>query len=159
MSYAHARLAIFSIVTALSLSSTPAFAQDEGFVFLPAFLSSTTSYGGVTTSGIGTTVAVVWLMTSSRASAYLELYLRQNHAQVEQTLSLGGGQASQDLAHFFGVSPQHYPAFATTLRQERHTLLALAAPQAPRAELFIAHVTKTMLAHHALRHDVPTSAR
>lgn len=159
MSYARVRLALFGIIAACALSSAPAFAQDEGVVFVPTFLSSTTSYGGVTTSGIGTTVAVVWIMTPSRASAHLELYLRHNHAQVEQALSLGGDQASQDLAHFFGVSPQHYPAFAKTLRQERQALLALAAPEAPRAAQFIAHVTKTMLAHHALRHDVPTSAR
>lgn len=147
------------VITALTLTPTLVFAQNSGDNAAGALILSTTTYSPGTTTGIGTTVAVIWLLSSSNANAHLELYLRHNHAQVEQALSLGGGQASQDLAHFFGVSPQHYPAFAMTLRQERQTLLSLAAPEAPRAAQFIAHVTKTMLAHHALRHDVPTSAR
>lgn len=151
---------ILSALTLFTFSPALAQAQDNdgGFV-LPNVLSSSTSYASGTTTGLGTTAVVIWLLTSSSSTAHLELYLRQNRPQVEQALMLGAGQASQDLAHFFGVSADNYPAFATMLRQRRQALLATIAPEATRADLFIAHITQNMRAHHTLRHDVLINAQ
>lgn len=133
-------LASLCALTINALSPMRAHAQDYGSTGAVGALS-TTSYGGATTSSIGTTALVALLMPSSKSSAQLELYLRQNRPQVEQALYLGGGESCQDLAQLFGISAEHYPAFGALLRQHRDALLITIKPDAIRADLFIAQLS------------------
>lgn len=154
---------ITSVMLCLSAIATDAIAQDDGSVaaanILGVYSSSTTIYGGTTTSGVLTTVGVVWLVVPLLAERTVQDYLRNNTRAVHHALAVGGGPTVGELAHIFGVKAEHKASFAQLLRQERQTLSMTLSSAQPNAKKFISHIKGKMRAHAQLRLSIPAASR
>lgn len=70
--------------------------------------------------------------TTPHSVRLLQGYIKQNHIQVVQDISIGTGSAFKDLASLYGIKPNEYGAFARALRHERaHVCKLLEADFAP----------------------------
>ncbi len=144
---------------ACALPISPLFAQDttpqpSGGVYTGPSTTTTTTVA--VTAGI---VVLIVLLVKKSSNAQLEYYLNQNKQTVQASLYLHDvhQDASQDLAHMFGVSEANQDAFAALLVSEREVLAPLVVDEVVTAEqayAFAVHITETMQAHPALSKDV-----
>ena len=116
-------------------------------------LLSTTTTSSTTTIGVGAIAAIIWLVSPSSAAKQVDRYIAANTAEVRQSIAMGAGDATTDLATFFGVSPANNAAFAKMLRSERKTLLGTLSGKRDAAA-FVHHIKTQMVAHASLSQDV-----
>ena len=85
---------------------------------------------------------------------HTERHLRANAVALQADISVGGGQAVEDLAALCGVTPADRPAFGRLLREHRQALVALVDPDAlstARAVAFADTIEQAMRQDQALR--------
>lgn len=111
------------MVLGLSLEASAQSLGDDsatGSTFSSTSTSTTTS--AVTLGGI---ILTVYALTPKGGAAFLQDYLEQHRAQVNEGLALGAGDAVEDLAQLFGVPSTHVVPFGQLLRARRAQLKAL----------------------------------
>ena len=140
------RRALCALLASLCMI-TPALASAQDDVLVLSF--STTTYGGITTSGVGTTVLVVWLvMPKDKAKKSVAHYMNTHRTAVQEVLVTGHGEALADIATLCGVSSSHAAALGNGLARHRHTLRTLAnveVYQEQHAELFLDTLASVVL--------------
>lgn len=127
------RLVMLALGACMTLgASQSAWAQivgddsSTGSTFSSTSTSTTTS--AVTLGGI---ILTVYALTPKGRAAFLQDYLEQHRAQVNEGLALGAGDAVEDLAQLFGVPKTHLAPFGQLLRARRARLSMLMGHHAP----------------------------
>ncbi len=85
-------------------------------------VTTVTTLGAITTVGGGIALT---LLISDSSSDSKEAYIRQNALALQQDLTLGGGQAVDDLAAAFRIDERNLERFGRMLRHRRDELLPL----------------------------------
>ncbi len=139
-------------------ASSPAWAQtDADSAAAGNLVLTTTTSGGLTSTGI-TVGVVLTLMNTGKSAAALERYLNENRADVLASVSGGAGGAGEDLATMFGVSGGNRVRFVAALRADRQGLgdvLGQRDIDREGAEVFMGRVIDLMRADDALSADLP----